>query len=52
LPATGATKVTDDTRTWNALGIATLGVPFHGNALSVTVLKTVGTKWNLAFYSL
>jgi hypothetical protein len=28
-----------------------LGVPFQGNALADTVLKTAGSKWNLASYS-
>jgi hypothetical protein len=50
--APGATKITNDTRTWNAPGVATPGVLFHGNALAVTVLKTAGSKWNLASYSL
>jgi hypothetical protein len=50
--APGTTKITDDTQTWSAPGVATLGVPLHGNALAATVLKTVGSKWNLASYSL
>ena len=49
--ATGATKLTNDTRTWMAPGVATLGVPFDGNALAVTVLKTAGSHWNLAAYT-
>jgi hypothetical protein len=50
--APGATKINNDIETWSAPGVATLGVPFQGNALAVTVLKTVGSKWNLASYSL
>jgi len=49
--APGTTKITDDTRTWSAPGVATLGVPLQGNALAVTVLKTAGSKWNLASYT-
>jgi len=49
--AAGATKITNDTRTWSAPGVATLGVPFQGSALAATVLKTAGTKWNLAAYT-
>jgi hypothetical protein len=49
--ATGATKITNDTRTWSAAGVVTLGVPFQGHALAVTVLKTAGLKWNLPFVS-
>ena len=48
--AAGATKLTNDTRTWSGPGVATLGVPYQGNALAATVLKTAGTKWNLAAY--
>jgi hypothetical protein len=47
----GATKITDDIETWGAPGVVTLGVPFQGNALAVSVLKTVGSKWNLASYT-
>jgi hypothetical protein len=50
--APGATKITDDTQTWSAPGVAMLGVPLHGNALAATVLKTAGSNWNLASYSL
>jgi hypothetical protein len=50
--APGTTKITNDTQTWSAPGVVMLGVPFQGNALAVTVLKTVGSKWNLASYSL
>ena len=48
--AVGSTKLTNDTRTWSGPGVATLGVPYQGNALAATVLKTAGTKWNLAAY--
>jgi hypothetical protein len=48
--AAGATKLTNDTRTWSGPGVATLGAPYQGNALAATVLKTAGTKWNLAAY--
>jgi hypothetical protein len=49
--AAGATKITNDTQTWSATGVVTLGVPYHGHALAVTVLKTAGLKWNLPFVS-
>lgn len=49
--AVGSQKITNDTGTWNARGVTALGVPFHGNALAVTVLKTAGPKWNLAAYT-
>ena len=37
-----------DTQTWTGPGVATLGVPFHVKALAAGVLKTVGSKWDLA----
>jgi hypothetical protein len=49
--ATGATKITNDIETWMAAGVATLGVPYQGHALAVSVLKTAGLNWNLAFQS-
>jgi hypothetical protein len=49
--AAGATKITNDTQTWSGPGVATLGVPFQGNALAAAVLKTADTKWNLAAYT-
>jgi hypothetical protein len=48
--ATGATRLTNDTRTWSGPGVAMLGVPYQGNALAATVLKTAGANWNLAAY--
>ncbi|MCW2932500.1 MAG: hypothetical protein JWM19_3462 [Actinomycetia bacterium] len=45
--AAGGTKIIND----SSPGVAMLGVPHHGNALAVTVLKAVGLKWNLASYS-
>jgi hypothetical protein len=51
LLAVGQQKLTNDTSTWNAPGVTALGVPFQGQALAGTVLKTVGSKWNLAAYS-
>jgi hypothetical protein len=32
-------------------GVATFGVPFGGRAFAGTVLKTAGSKWNLAAYT-
>jgi hypothetical protein len=49
--AAGATNLTGATPDWNAPGVATLGVPFDGKALAATVLKTAGSPWNLASYS-
>ena len=49
--AVGAQKIINDTRTWNAPGVTELGVPFRGRALAGTVLKTAGSKWNLAAYT-
>jgi hypothetical protein len=49
--ATGATKITNNIETWMAAGVATLGVPYQGHALAVSVLKTAGLQWNLAFRS-
>lgn len=45
--ARGTTKITTD----SAPGLTLLGAPFHGKALAESVLKTVGSKWNLAAYS-
>jgi len=47
----GTSKLTNDTRTWSAPGVVGLGVPYQGHVLAGTVLKTVGSKWNLAAYS-
>jgi len=49
--AVGATELSNDTRTWTGPGVATLGVPFQGKALAAGVLKTAGSKWNLAAYT-
>ncbi len=49
--AVGSQKITNDTRTWNARGVTALGVPFAGHAFAGTVLKTAGSKWNLAVYT-
>jgi hypothetical protein len=49
--AVGPQQITNDTRTWNAPGATALGVPFHGQALAVWVLKTAGVTWNLGAYS-
>jgi hypothetical protein len=47
----GTGKITNDTRTWSAPGVVGLGVPYQGHVLAATVLKTAGSKWNLAAYS-
>ncbi len=47
----GTSKITNDTQTWNASGVVPLGVPYQGHVLAATVLKTAGSKWNLAAYS-
>jgi len=49
--AAGGQEITNDTRTWNAPGVTDLGVPYRGAALAGTVLKTVGSKWDLAAYT-
>jgi hypothetical protein len=49
--AAGSQKVVYDTRTWYARGVTALGVPFGGRAFAGTVLKTAGSKWNLAAYA-
>ena len=49
--AVGSQKITNDTRTWYAPGVTALGVPFGGSAFAGTVLKTAGSKWNLAAYT-
>ena len=49
--AVGSQKITNDTRTWNAPGVTELGVPFRGQALAGTVLKTASSKWDLAAYT-
>lgn len=49
--AVGASKLTSDFTTWMAARSLMLGVPYGGHAFAETVLKTVGSKWNLAFYS-
>ena len=44
----GQTAVRVDAQvTW----LPTLGVPFQGKALAAGVLKTAGSKWNLAAYA-
>jgi hypothetical protein len=47
----GTSKITNNTQTWYARGVAGLGVPYQGHVLAATVLKTAGSKWNLASYS-
>jgi hypothetical protein len=47
----GTSKITNNTQTWSARGVVGLGVPFQGHVLAATVLKTAGSKWNLAAYS-
>jgi hypothetical protein len=47
--AAGATTITSDTRTWNATGVITLGVPYQGHPLALSVLKAAGLRWNLPF---
>jgi len=47
----GASKLTNNSQTWSARGVVGLGVPYQGQALAATVLKTAGSKWNLASYS-
>jgi hypothetical protein len=49
--AVGATKIANDTQAWSGRGVAVLGGPVRGNALAVTLLKTAGSKWNLAAYT-
>jgi hypothetical protein len=48
----GTSKITNNTQTWYARGVVGLGVPYQGHVLAATVLKTAGSKWNLAAYSL
>jgi hypothetical protein len=47
----GTGKLTNNTQTWYARGVAGLGVPYQGHVLAGTVLKEAGSKWNLAAYS-
>jgi hypothetical protein len=47
----GTRKITNNLQTWYAPGVAGLGVPYQGHVLAATVLKTAGSKWNLAAYS-
>jgi hypothetical protein len=47
----GTSKITNNSQTWNAPGVVGLGVPYQGHALAASVLKTAGSKWNLAAYS-
>jgi hypothetical protein len=47
----GTSKITNDTQNWNARGVVALGVPYQGHVLAATVLKTAGSKWNLAAYA-
>jgi hypothetical protein len=49
--AVGATKIANDTQAWSGRGVAVLGGQVRGNALAVTLLKTAGSKWNLAAYT-
>jgi hypothetical protein len=49
--AAGTAQLTNDTRTWTAPGVTTIGVPFRGQALAASVLKTAGSTWNLAAYT-
>jgi hypothetical protein len=49
--AVGPHTITSNTRTWNAPGVAELGVPFRGRAFAGTVLKAAGSKWNLGAYT-
>ena len=49
--AAGTAQLTNDTRTWTAPGVTTLGVPFRGQALAASVLKTAGSTWNLHAYT-
>ena len=48
LLAVGPHKLTSDTGVWSAPGITALGVPFGGYTFAGAVLKTAGSKWNLA----
>jgi hypothetical protein len=47
----GTSKITNNIQTWYARGVVGLGVPYQGHALAGTVLKTAGSKWNLAAYA-
>jgi hypothetical protein len=47
----GTSKITNISQTWHAPGVVGLGVPYQGHVLAATVLKTAGSKWNLAAYS-
>jgi len=47
----GTSKITNNTQTWYARGVVGLGVPYQGHVLAGNVLKTAGSKWNLAAYS-
>jgi len=47
----GTSKITNYTQTWYARGVVGLGVPYQGHVLAGTVLKTAGSKWNLAAYA-
>ena len=47
----GTSKITNNIQTWYARGVVGLGVPYQGQALTGTVLKTAGSKWNLAAYA-
>jgi hypothetical protein len=47
----GPHKLTSNTQTWHAPGVAGLGVPYQGHVLAAAVLKAAGAKWNLADYS-
>ena len=47
----GTSKITNNTQTWSARGVVGLGVPYQGHVLAGTVLKTAGSKWNLAAYA-
>jgi hypothetical protein len=47
----GTSKITNYTQTWYAPGVVGLGVPYQGHVFAGTVLKTAGSKWNLAAYA-
>jgi hypothetical protein len=48
----GTSKITNNIQTWYARGVVGLGVPYQGHVLAATILKTVGSTWNLAAYAL
>lgn len=46
----GSQRITNDTRTWDARGVAAFGTPFTGHTFAASVLKAAGSTWNLAVY--